>query len=711
MRYFKFLITFFLLFLTLSGAVYAATPDGSSLANQINNQYGGPNRVTNNAVNPLMSGTPMTNISGSGTYNYNGTNYTSPSSFTSQLQCPSSKSFLQILFEPTSTQDFTAVISEDPGLTGNWTYSATSPLISGVCQNGFMSCPAGTFSNCQSYNWTINSAGDVSWALDDGSVNLGQCFCTNDSCNANVYNDFTDISDVFGQGLADYVSNALNDAISNVQSSYPTLTYYGQASADCTTVTSQSGGYTNPETYYSNPGAMSSAAQTEAATATASNSNNMASSQNLYYDISHDEYLSQNQTSTETCVIQNIPQVSQQEVYVPQFYSGSPISNNTVGVGVGGGASCANGSCWGSSSNTITLSTNNPQSTCNPEQLPGGITLSGSTMTGSGACSGTITISPTTGINPSGQIACNLGANGCNTGGTLYFSGYGGTLIISGSDNGQAGIPTTVNSTLSYTVSNGCQSIPSSCNLSGQQVCYPGGTGCVNTVSGYSKTGIAPQEDCRTLTGSLNGEQWNVCANGSAITYTGAYAPTSGTLVSGTDEWWYIENTYTCPVSNAIAPNMSRATAVNQSTTATSYTDSAQSSTTINGITYNNGGYNAAGTNALPGMAGNYAAMSVEMCEVVSPLSLSSGVTSDGSAIPNGSMQSNVPNGQGSVNNNYKWLTCTDTGTASSPSWNCPVPSGDTIVHDCEVYNGTNRAITSISVLNSMAQNTICSGN
>ncbi len=700
MQYFKFLTIFFILFITFSGAAYAATPDGSSLANQINSKYGGPNRVTNNAVNPLMSGTPMSNVSGSGTYNYNGTNYTSPSSFTSQLQCPSSKSFLQILFEPTSTQDFTAVISEDPGLTGNWTYTTTTPLISGVCQNGFMSCSAGTFSNCQSYNWTINSVGDVSWALDDGSINLGQCFCTNDSCNANVYNDFTNISDVFGQGLADYVSNALNDAISNVQSSYPTLTYYGQASADCTTVTSQSGGYTNPETYYSNPGAMSSAAQTEAATANAPNSNDMASPQSLYYDISTGEYLSQNQTQSQTCVIQNIPSVTQVTAYLNYFNQASGNNgNNDCFASGGAGCQVGNDGC-GSGSNSIGMEINDPSSSCVQQGCNGYLTISGNTITGGAGCSGSISIT-SSGIDPNSSITCSY--SGCGSG-TWTFQGSGNTLYVSGSNNGSITIPTTVNSSLSDAVSNGCLSVPSNCKLYTQAVCDKSGSNCISTVSDYNNTGITPSENCYNITGSLDGAQWSVCATGSAITYIGSEAPTSGTIVSGSSEYWYIKNTYTCPVTQGITANVQRATDVAQNTTSTNYTDSDVLSSPYNS------GYTA-GTQNLPALSSNYPTnLAVEMCEVATSNSLSSSVNGSDNAVPNGALVGTTPNGQGSVNNNYTWLACTNTGTATAPSWVCPATSSETIIKNCEVYNGMNRAITSIGVLNAIGQNTICSG-
>jgi len=691
--------------------------DGNSLANEVNGIYGGPNRVTNNAINPAMSGTPMSNVSGQSSFTAsNGQTYNVQNSFTAQMQCPASKSFLQILFEPASTQDFTAVISEDPGLTGNWTYTATTPLISGVCQNGFMSCTAGTFSNCQSYNWTINSSGDVSWALDNGSVNLGQCFCTNNSCNANVYNDFTNISDVFGQGLADYVGNALNDAISNVSSSFPTLTYYGQASADCTTVTSQSGSYSNPEQYYQNTGAMSSAAQSQTLTATAPNSSNMASPQSLYYDISTGEYLSQNQTQSESCVIQNIPSVTQVTAYLSYFNFTVIGSGGNVAIGAGGASGvAAQGDACSSTSNTICIAINDTTNAhaCGPLILSGGIVYSGSSISGWGQCSGSIPVSGSTGISINGSITCNLDATtGCGSGGAnfsgsmgyLYFSGSGQYLYVSGHVSGSITIPTTINSSLSDSLSNGCSSVPSNCKLYTQGICDKSGSNCISTVSGYNNTGITPQENCYNLTGSLDGAQWSVCATGSAINYTGSESPTSGTLATGPNEYWYIKNTYTCPVTQTITANVQRATDVAQNTTATNYTDSDVTSSSYNA------GYTG-GIQALPAMSSNYPSnFQVQMCEVTTANSLSSGVTANGSAIPNGAMTGTTPNGQGSVANNYQWLTCNNTGTAATPSWVCPATSGETIMQNCEVYNGMNQGITAISTLNSIAQNTICSG-
>jgi hypothetical protein len=98
------------------------------------------------------------------------------------------------------------------------------------------------------------------------------------------------------------------------------------------------------------------------------------------------------------------------------------------------------------------------------------------------------------------------------------------------------------------------------------------------------------------------------------------------------------------------------------------------------------------------------------MCEVATSNSLSSSVNGSDNAVPNGALVGTTPNGQGSVNNNYTWLACTNTGTATAPSWVCPATSSETIIKNCEVYNGMNRAITSIGVLNAIGQNTICSG-
>lgn len=695
-------------------------PNGSSLGNEFNGAYGNVPSVQSKAANPAMGGGNMSNLSGNSSVFMNGKNYTTPNNFNGQIQCPSSKSFLQILFEPTSTQDFTAVISQDPKMTGSWTYTATTPLISGVCQNGFMSCTAGTFSNCKSYYWTIASNGDVSWALDDGSVDLGQCFCTNDSCNANVFSDFNDISSVFGQGLADFVSNHLSDAISNVKATFPTITYYGQASQDCKTISMQGAGGTNPESYYSNPSAMTTDAQLSAQSATAPTPGTMPSSQNLYYDISHDEYLTTNPTTTKTCVITNTATVNQKRIWLPQFNSGSLCigsdngaancypeysatfiswSGNTINFdsGSNGGSVIPNGSIFINSSGVWSGSGCgyfNGTSYCiekdinNPSQIDG-----------AGNCTGSIIFTPQSGFY--GNITCSDAGS------------------LDGSDNGNNVISLTANtqtvdSSLSDTVNNGCQSIPSNCQLYARQVCQSAGTDCVSTVSDYNNTGITPQPICQNITGGLNGEQWNACASGSAITYTGPNPPTSGTLASGSNEWWYISNTYTCPADTSginAATDVARATAVNQNTTASSYTDSALSSETINGVTYNNGGYNTTGTTALPNMSSNYPAnMSVEMCEVAASTSLSSSVNGSGQASPNGSMTGSTPSGTGSVKNNYSWLTCVNAGTASSPSWTCPLPSGDTIVTNCEVYNGMNKAVTAISVLNSMGQNIICSG-
>jgi len=231
---------------------------GVAQGNNVLNMYGTKSGITNNISNPLTSSnTPMTTVDGS-------------VSFSGQIQCPNSQKFMEVLIQPGTTGDIdTFIVSQDTTFSGtlNYTYEVPFP-VSGLCANGVIACAPGTWTNCQTYQWTSNGSGQVSLAVAPLTA-LGGCFCVNNSCGANLVFDNTQtIMNVIGGGVASAIQkNDSRYAISNVVIDGMDATYYGQNSGGCVAPSSMPA---NAEEYYYNPGTMSSDATAEAAAESAS---------------------------------------------------------------------------------------------------------------------------------------------------------------------------------------------------------------------------------------------------------------------------------------------------------------------------------------------------------------------------------------------------------------------------------------------------------
>ena len=144
----------------------------------------------------------------------------------------------------------------------NYTYEVPFP-VSGLCANGVIACDPGTWTNCQTYEWTWNAIGEVSLAVVPFTA-LGGCFCVNNSCGTNlVFGNTPTIMNVIGGGVAGAIqAYDARYAISNVVIDGMDATYYGQNSGACIASSSMPA---NAEQYYYNPGNMSSDAAAQAA--------------------------------------------------------------------------------------------------------------------------------------------------------------------------------------------------------------------------------------------------------------------------------------------------------------------------------------------------------------------------------------------------------------------------------------------------------------
>ena len=131
----KYIIVIFIsLFISVKGSYsysYSTTPSSAAnqAAGQVSNAYNS-GTINNSLINPLLnSNTPMTTLNGK-------------TSFNAQISCPSSSNLLQLNFFPMSSGDFELLISQNtnPASNNSFNYTATVPLISGVCTNGFIAC-------------------------------------------------------------------------------------------------------------------------------------------------------------------------------------------------------------------------------------------------------------------------------------------------------------------------------------------------------------------------------------------------------------------------------------------------------------------------------------------------------------------------------------------------------------------------------------------
>lgn len=87
-------------------------------------------------------------------------------SFPATLNAPSSAKFLEVMIQPSGTGDLQQVIvSQDLNIDGAIDNVHTVPvLVSGVCANGFISCTAGSWSNCKYFTWAADADGRITEA-------------------------------------------------------------------------------------------------------------------------------------------------------------------------------------------------------------------------------------------------------------------------------------------------------------------------------------------------------------------------------------------------------------------------------------------------------------------------------------------------------------------------------------------------------------------
>jgi hypothetical protein len=673
-----------------------------------------------------------------------------------QLSCNQTPNFFGVSYTVGSSGDINVSIN----VSGQ--SAALGYQISGVCSNGYIVCPAGTWidnpsgTTCafyqvaysQSGGWQFNTVPSIqaqiptstpvtSIALNGttsqvSSVQspasttggLANCICINDSCaqggspvsQTEPDQILTDLGGIFTSAITSGSSNEIGASTINDKTSPYSIEYAGGDSTSC----NGNSGYStanNLEGLYSQGGSSLSNEVTNdlVNTANATLQSNFGMSDTPKQMLVNTQIAAfGNANSGGLCQIQNQVSFHSSSSYTNAiFVPSSPVSTNAVGIGMGGGQSCANGSCFSSSTNTIILSTNNPQSTCSPEELPGGITISGNTMTGSGACSsGPITLSPSAGIEAGGTITCNLTDDTCNGGGTLTFTGGGSSLIISGSASATASISEVYSYYPVYTQPENTCGNTSGCTLESEQVCDQNDQNCQYMIEQGSSVATAPDitwtesQTDQNLNPPSPSITWTVSMNGSSVQvtpsetvdttgYSGNLATSSNnSLYPTVNEIWNCQSSspYNFDTMNKQQTAVTGSASMNSNNTAFSYTG-------VNGNQHNN--------ISIYNTVNNATQQECVVQQTTTNTSITSSVTAT-------TATQNTPTAANTTDT--ETLNCTNTGTVNNPVWNCPIPTGYTIQTDCTDASNINNAnfapaMVELQVLDKAGSSLICSAN
>ncbi len=763
-----------------------------SLANSLKN----PSNLNNNYSKPLTTNTLMktTGIS-YGCTAHVGNIYTSktdcnnncqggtctPLTGNTKLVCPSSKQFLNIFAEPQSTGDFVAYIRTDIGLTGSFTDSITTPPISGVCTNGFISCDPGTWHNCKYYTWgikhkntgnniTYNSLkacketlgtkcdsnnkcstnGNVYSSLSDcenscsspvcaltsdkmiyyvqqtTASSLGNCFAINASVGNLFWNDFDNIMTTLGGGLVGHLSSEENVAVtkSKLDQTSMSIGYYGADSGSCSAASNSNNSYNG-----ASPNQLRQDYSAGEISGVDAEVFKQSGNPNSYYSqLTNSNYMQSNPITTTSCKISR---------FVKLDYSQPPITESSQSnTDAGLDDQIWVNFYWDTNKKKFFYIQSTNDFPSNNNVFSGYKNHSGCWYTESGTyhydsgfdafengCSGSYS-------QYFGKFLGNVYANNqLNEIDTNVYPANGGyaapvkkiSVTVQATNTGCANIywihdfyrSTDTNKTLearvgttcgsgvqyphisikvSFTadvakpalVTNGsCSGISQNCKLKKEEVCDYNGMNCLTTVSNYSPAGTPVFPNCTTLTDNTMGGSWNVCDDGSTINYTGS---SSGVLTSGTDIYWVVKKTYTCPAPSVSAPDVSRARTVDSNVSYSgsqlNYADTLQGHT--NGsITVNTGEFKK--SDCIPA------------CVVIDNTKKDSVVPDMGNPV------------KGTQTTGTKYVTCERTDPAAA--WSCPIPAGYSLKNDCACIDGSARAISALTSADEAAHDMICSQN
>ena len=211
----------------------AVSPSQSDPAASANSTYGSFAGQIDNAAGVLNMLSTMTN--GGVMKTLNGQH-----EFSANFLQSSGKVLIRVSVTPApATGDIQKIyIEQDPEATGTMTNGSVYPtstdegrLISGVCADGYIACPPGTFSGCTYNKWSTSTDGIIRTVPVATVMDLQACTCFNNYCSsrANVAMMNIDlIAKDFGSGiLASFLSSGSGYTVSGARRSGGVIEYFG----------------------------------------------------------------------------------------------------------------------------------------------------------------------------------------------------------------------------------------------------------------------------------------------------------------------------------------------------------------------------------------------------------------------------------------------------------------------------------------------------
>lgn len=200
-----------------TSAIQKATDSGASFVSK----YSSPEAMQNLIVRPMISNGTLETTDGS-------------RAFSGQIMCGSEVKFLEVLTGINASGEISIPnVSIDSNGDGVFDVTGSFSDYGGVCSNGVIKCDTGTWKNCGGFAWRYSS---TSISLDPVPLTeLADCRCINNEC-APGYSSihFNLLQDVIGASISQTLArHEASFAISRVQTSGPTITYFGQRISSC----------------------------------------------------------------------------------------------------------------------------------------------------------------------------------------------------------------------------------------------------------------------------------------------------------------------------------------------------------------------------------------------------------------------------------------------------------------------------------------------
>ena len=696
-------LLFFASFSVAADTKQQAESTAKTLSSTYHSYYGSESSVRN-SVSPLVSSSSMTTFNGETTFN-------------PQIECPNAHPFLEILFQPNATNDFRAVISEDTNDDGKYDYQIATPYISGVCSNGFISCDAGTWSNCRFYQWVFDGI-KVNYSEVASDTSLGICFCVNSSCHGSVFSQFNQIASTFGQGLANEIAQIGDFAITDVKANFPTLTYYGESATKCT----GGGSYSSLKNYYGDSTGLPNAGE-EAAREKLSDENS------AYYSLVNSEYMRNNPVSMRTCEIRrqvdlrkevgdgmcemrnwNLSEYVKNACSVPSDWVDKYNNFQLPGYIHESNFSC-NG---GSNDNTLIIVYIPPGlqryiSECKPTCGDGCDTL----VIGDRDSDAVLSLRPNT-KNHLFWTGKNVGSGHCNDyddrgAAKVYYPRtiwFCNGLPLDGINyytlNKDQCASECAYPTVKESKTDSCSGLDlSDCKLKDEQVCDYDGKNCVYTIRDFQHTGVSLTKNCIEKHDGNTNSTASICVDGNKMEYlinftkpNGITSQLSGILETGDNVWWVVKRTYQCQAGDLTIPSPEREEniinngSLDTSTGVLTYPDKTQE-------VYGIGGYD--GTFQASYKSGFYDSCQYT-CVVKEPAKRTNTLNGGSSAIDSSSSSGDTTR--------KKFIPCKKD---QHNNWYCPVSGSETVVQPCTCLDMSSRSIAVFSATIQAAKDLTCS--